>query len=90
MVGAREVAPHVVCIGVGIVRLVFSIDIIEDKQPVGIILPSKPTYHLSDNYIDVAVTIYGVCLSRLRNLAFWDPARGPRNAPLEATLAPSI
>jgi hypothetical protein len=70
MVGAREVAPHIVYIGVGIVIAVISIDIVEDKQLVGVVLLSKPAHYLSDNYIDVVVIVYGVCPTRLGNLAF--------------------
>jgi len=90
MVGSREVASHIVCTGVGIVRAVFSINIVEDKQPVGVILLSKLAYYLSDNYIDIAVTVCRVCPTRFGNLAFWDPARRTRNAPLKAILAPPI
>jgi hypothetical protein len=62
MIGAREVAPNIVCIGVRIVIAIISIDIVEDKQPVGVVLLNKPAHDLLDNYIDAAVLVYRVCV----------------------------
>jgi hypothetical protein len=90
MVGDREVAPNIICIGVELVIAVISIDIVEDKQPVGIVLLSKPAHDLLDNYINVVVAVCKVCPTQIGDLTLWDPARGTRNAPLNAILAASI
>ncbi len=56
----ERVAPNIVCIGIGILIAIISIDIIKDKQPVGIALLSELAYDLLDDCIDIAVPAYRV------------------------------
>lgn len=61
MVGARQIFRDVVRVRVSLASVVVSVDIVEDKQPLAIVLTGKPARYLSDNYIDI-----GVAASRVR------------------------
>jgi hypothetical protein len=53
MVSAREVAADIIRIRVGIVLLIFAVDIVEDEQPIGITWLVQPAYHVPHHGVAV-------------------------------------
>jgi hypothetical protein len=90
VVSARQVARHIVRVWITTLNFVFSVDVVEDEQPGGVVGPGEPSQDILHHYIDVSATVSSIHPARLSNLAMRDPASAARDAALESIFAPPV